>query len=371
MRVEMTIPDLSTTGGTVRVIQWLVEPGQAVKRGQAILEVETDKSTMEVESYLSGVLLEVLAEPDTDVEVGQAIAVIETEEDAAPGPKPADGKPEIAAGGRALAQPLAQAVAPEAPRPGGMFARNRQRAAQGAEAPATAAPETAARSSPAIPPALPMTTAQRVTAQRMLESKQTIPHFYLQTSANAGPMLRRRAAALTGEAGGEKLAWDAFFVYAVGKALQKYERMRYSFIDGQLVPPETEAVGVAVDLDDDLYVVRIGHPAAKTPETISGEIRAWVQRLRQGDPEARKLGRANLTITNLGATGVEAFTAVINPPEASILAIGKVAPAAAVEGGQVVIQDRVSLTLSVDHRVVNGRYAAEFLQAVVAELEAL
>jgi pyruvate dehydrogenase E2 component (dihydrolipoamide acetyltransferase) len=238
-----------------------------------------------------------------------------------------------------------------------MFARNRQKAAQVSAPPVTAQPPTA--------PALAMTAAQRVTAQRMAESKQSIPHYYLQTSANAEPMLAQRSAH------GEKLAWDAFFVYAAGKALKKYERMRRSFVDGQLVPQDVDAVGVAVDLDGDLYVVRAANPAQKTPEEISTEIRAWVQRLRDGDPEARKLGRANLTISNLGATGIEAFTAVINPPEAAILAVGKVGPVVAVVDGQAVVQNRVSLTLSVDHRVVNGRYAAEFLQAIVNELESL
>jgi len=248
-----------------------------------------------------------------------------------------------------------------------MFARNRQKAAQ-QPAPPDAVQAPAQQPSPAsnLTAELTQSGAQRVVAQRMLESKQTIPHFYLQTSANAGPAVRRRNAVP-----GAKPAWDAFFVYAAGKALKKYPRLCASFIAGKLCPQSEDAVGTAVDLDGDLYVCRIADPALKTPELISTEIESWVQRLRAGDPTARRIQPANLTVTNLGAAGVESFTAVINPPEAAILAVGKIGPVVAALDGRMVIQERVTLTLSVDHRVVNGRYAAEFLAEIVREFESL
>jgi pyruvate dehydrogenase E2 component (dihydrolipoamide acetyltransferase) len=253
-----------------------------------------------------------------------------------------------------------------------MFARNRQKAAQAAapEAKSTytpLAPTSVAPTSVAPTSVAPQwTTAQRVVAQRMQESKQSIPHFYLQTSANAEGMVACRAAAP-----GEKLAWDAFFVSAVGKALKSFKRMCSSLVNGQLVAQGVDAVGVAVDLDNDLYVIQIVNPAAKSVEHISAEIRTQVQRLRDGDPEAKKVRPSNITISNLGASGVESFTAIVNPPEAAILAVGKVAPQVVPINGQVAIQNRVALTLSVDHRIVNGRYAADFLAKVVSELEAI
>ena len=234
-----------------------------------------------------------------------------------------------------------------------MFARNRQKAAEAAAGPTTAAP-------------LALSLAQRTVAKRMQESKQTIPHFYLQTSVNAEPMRARRAAAA-----GEKPVWDAFIAHAAGKALKQFDRLCTSFRDGALIPQAVDAVGIAVDLDGDLYVVQVTAPAAKTPEQISTEIRALVQRLRDGDPEVRRVRPGNLTISNLGATGVEAFVPIVNPPEAAILGVGAVAPAVVALDGQVAIQNRVTLTLAVDHRVVNGRYAADFLQSVVRELEAV
>lgn len=211
-----------------------------------------------------------------------------------------------------------------------------------------------------------MSPVQRSVARRMQESKQTIPHFYLQTSANAGRLMARRQAAAP-----TSIVWDAFFVHAAAKALGKFERMGFRYENDRLSPCASDAIGVAVDHDGELYVVPISRPAGKTPEALSWDILAAVQRLRSGDAETRRVQPARLTITNLGATGIESFTAIVNPPEAAILAIGTVAQVAVVAGGAVVPQHRVSLTLSVDHRVVNGKYAAEFLQTIVQELEAL
>jgi pyruvate dehydrogenase E2 component (dihydrolipoamide acetyltransferase) len=326
MNVEMTLPDLSTTGTSVKIIRWLVDAGQAIKRGQPLLEVETDKSTMEIEAYLSGVLVEILADADAEVEVGQVIALIATEPESRPAAQPGSAAPGMVTPGTATASPNAASVSAQAaatPARTGMFARNRQKAAQetATSIPAISNVEDTrpAQVSASLPPQTwTQSIAQRVVAQRMLESKQTIPHFYLQTSANAGPAARRRNAAVS-----EKPLWDAFFISAAGKALKKYPRLCASFIDGQLKPQAVDSIGVAVDLEGDLFVCPVANPAGKTPELISTEITSWIQRLRSGDPLARIIQPGNLTVTNLGGTGVESFTAVINPPEGAILAVGK------------------------------------------------
>ncbi len=361
MKVEMTMPDLSTASSNVKILNWLVTTGQSVQRGQALLEIETDKASMEVESYLSGILSEVLAPAETEVEVGQVIAIIETQDEAIPTvqSEPAACQPSIP-----MPTPVAPAAPPTESKPGGMFARNRQKAAQPqAEVKLTSPQGFLEQNSPDSRSS--WSTNQRVVALRMQESKQTIPHFYLQSSANAEAMLAMRNAVP-----GEKPVWDAFFVYAVGQALKIFERMSACIQDGQLVSQEAiDSVGVAVDLERDLYVIQIASPASKTPEQISVEIRTLVKRLQAGDPEVRKARPSNMTISNLGAAGVESFIAIVNPPEAAILAIGKVAPAVVAIDGQVAIQQRVSLTLSVDHRIVSGRYAADFLAKIVEELE--
>jgi pyruvate dehydrogenase E2 component (dihydrolipoamide acetyltransferase) len=343
MDVELKMPDLATTGSAIRVVRWLVEVGQPVRRGQPLLEVETDKAAMEVESIASGRLHSVQVQPKDSVTAGRTIATIATEDTVAAAPTAARPPPPA---------PVRAAPAAGPTRTGGMFARNR-------EAARTPAPGQAAAT-------IPLGPVQRTVAQRMQESKQTVPHFYLQTSVNAEPLLARRRAAAPAD-----IVWDAFFVHAVGRALRTFDRLNCRFEADHLAPAGTDAVGVAVDHAGDLYVAAVPGPAAKSPQQISDEIRGYVERLRAGDPEARRRRPAAITITNLGAANVEAFTAIINPPEAAILAVGKIAPAAVVRDGKVVAQHRATITLSVDHRVVNGRYAADFLSAVVQELETL
>ncbi len=199
MRFEMKMPDLATTELEIRVVRWLIQPGQRVERGRPIVEVETDKATMEVESVVSGVLQEVRAKVDDAVSVGNVIAVLEVA-DARPSPSgPAATSGPAPAPAAAAPLPRAGAVAAA----GGMFARNR-----------AAASATAAAAPPAAAPAgIPLSTPQRVMARRMHESKQTIPHYYLQTSVDATAMAAARRAAAPGE-----IAWDAFFVRAAARA---------------------------------------------------------------------------------------------------------------------------------------------------------
>ncbi len=357
MDVEMRMPDLATTGSPIKVLRWLVDVGQSVRRGEPLLEVETDKAVMQVEAVISGRLSSVSAGEGDEVEAGRTIAIFETDRagvavrvpetspatsETAPEPPPARDRDPAAAGRRES-----------------FFARNREARAGRGRSPAIPGPNDRPRT-------IALSVPQRVVARRMEHSKQTIPHFYLQTSANAEAMAARRKAL----AGGP-IAWDAFFVHAAGKALRRFERLTYRFEEDRLVSQGDDAVGLAVDLQGDLFTLAIERPADKGPEAISREIAAGVARLRSGDPRAR-LGRtASLTVSNLGGSGIESFAAVINPPESAILAVGKVMPAVTVVEGQVVVQNRVNLTLAVDHRVASGKYAAEFLGAIVQELECL
>jgi len=318
--IQVRMPDFSTTESEVKVVDWLVAVGQTVERGQALLEIETDKADMEVESVASGRVKQLCVEPGDEVEIGQVIAVLEAE------------------GGEA---------APEPARGKSLFARNRERA----QAPVAA------------PPGEPLTMSQLVVGERMQKSKQSIPHFYLQTSANAEPIIAAR------EAASERIAWDAFFVLAAARALERYGRMCCRIEGKQLLRQENDAIGVAVGVEDDLYVVPVESPASKPVEQISRDIRAGAEQARRGDSGARKVRPGNLTITNLGRANVETFTAIINPPEAAVLSVGRIKPQVVAQDDEIVVQRRVSLVLSVDHRVVNGTYAADFLTAVIEELE--
>jgi pyruvate dehydrogenase E2 component (dihydrolipoamide acetyltransferase) len=358
MLFEMKMPDLATNDSDVRIVRWMIEPGQAIERGRPLLEVETDKATMEVESPVSGVLQAVRAHANEAVAVGHVIAVLEVE-GATPttAAAPAATAESVPLLRRSSAEPAPapstackQAVAHGSPV--GMFARNRAAAVAGPTASTNA---------------ISLTLAQRVAGKRLQESKQTIPHFYLQTSVNAAAMIARRRAAEPA-----KLAWDSFFVLAVAKAVAKFDRFRCRLDGERLVPADTDAIGVAVDVDNELYVIPIASAAGKTVEQVSGEIGRGVEQLRSNDAEAKKIRPALMTITNLGVANVESFIPVINPPEPAILAIGRVAPTPVARAdGSLSVEPRCTLTLCVDHRICSGRYAAAFVSAIVTELESL
>jgi pyruvate dehydrogenase E2 component (dihydrolipoamide acetyltransferase) len=358
MRFEMKMPDLATTDSAIRVVRWLIEPGQKVERGRPLLEVETDKAAMDVESVASGVLAEVLAKADDEVSVGQVIAVLEVEDSVA-------GTLRVPSAAESSPAPAPQSAPPAAPAritgaPTGMFARNR--AAAKGTVPFSPGEN---RDSPQATPGIPLSVAQRVAAKRLQESKQTIPHFYLQTSVNATAVVARRKAAEP-----VKLAWDAFIVLAVAKAIGQFDRFRCWFDGDRLVASDSDSIGVATDHEGELFVIPITGAAAKTVEQISAEIRHNVERLRGGDPEMRKIRPAMMTITNLGVCNVESFIPIISPPEAAILGVGKVKPAPVVlPDGRIGVEPRSTLTLCVDHRIVSGRYAGDFLGAIVKELE--
>jgi pyruvate/2-oxoglutarate dehydrogenase complex dihydrolipoamide acyltransferase (E2) component len=196
------------------------------------------------------------------------------------------------------------------------------------------------------------------------QAKQTVPHFYLTLSANAEAMVKARQAL-----GG--IVWDAFFVWAVARAATAFGRMRCRFEDNQLLPIESDAIGVAVDVNDDLYVIAVEKPLVKSVQDISQHIIQQVESLHQGDPSARRLLPCWMTISNLGSAGIEAFAPIINPPQSAILGIGRIAPVPFVLDGGLVIQQRVTLTLAVDHRVASGKYAAAFLKRIIEEIEAI
>jgi pyruvate dehydrogenase E2 component (dihydrolipoamide acetyltransferase) len=247
-----------------------------------------------------------------------------------------------------------------ASKPTGMFARNRaakESAAQG-KSPAPVPFIASAQAGVALSP------AHLTAARRLQESKRDIPHFYLQTSFNAQGIVARRKAAAE-----RQLVWDAFFVHAAATAIKRFDRMAMRLDNERLMPPPSDAIGVAVDADGELFVIAVSDAANRSVESISDDIRAQVKRLRSGDATARRLPQVAMTVTNLGSSNVESFIPIINPPEAAILGIGKVMPTPVALDTRIAIQPRATLTLAVDHRVVSGKYAGDFLGAIVTELE--
>ncbi len=347
MDIQIKMPDLATTESEIKIVRWLVEIGKPVKLGQSLVEIETDKATMDVESIAAGTLTAILVGEDEIAAVGQVIAVIENTEqsDRPTAPTLSTAPAFVPTSSEKSISPVRRPSAPAT----SMFARNKM-ARQGG--------------TPAAPSEVVLSITERELASRLQKSKQTIPHFYLKTSANAERMIDLRMT-------GQKIVWDAFFVVAIARALQEYPRMAYMYDEGRLTPVSANAIGVAVDIDNALYVVVVNNPLSQTVQQVSQQITEKVERIRQGDAAAKKLVPAAITVTNLGAENIESFAAIINPGESAILAIGKIAPVVVPADQNIVIQQRVQLTLSVDHRVANGKYAAKFLSKVVTEIESL
>lgn len=349
MGVEIKMPDLATTGEDVMLLRWLVEVGALVRVNEPLFEIETDKATMEVESIAAGYLQAIHALPGERVAIGQVIATIATEvHDAMPIAETVEvSKLETSTIEQVVTAPSSIAQtgsAMTAPSRVSMFARNRVRRQGHGDR-------------------IALTATERDVARRLQEAKQTIPHFYLDTSANADHIVALRAASP------RRLIWDAFFVQAAARALSQFERMQYRF-EGESLVRNPNAIGVALDVDDALFVMPIDDALGQTLETLSEQIMERVRRIKHGDPSARRLGATWLTISNLGGHHIERFHAIVNPPGAAILGVGKIAPEVVATGlHQIAIQQRVRLSLSVDHRVVNGRYASRFLETIVSELE--
>jgi pyruvate dehydrogenase E2 component (dihydrolipoamide acetyltransferase) len=341
-RIEIKMPDLSTTGGDILIVNWIAKKGDTVAIGQPIVTIETDKATMDVESVVSGALQEICVAEGLRANVGDTIAVIFSES------VTEDSPVELAKVEVVEPQQAKSVVAIHKSKgSGSIFARNK--AASGK-----------------IPSTSSLNAIGQVVAARMLQSKQTIPHFYLTRQVNAGSVISCREGHKP-----EKIVWDAFFVKAIAESLKKFERLTYSFVNNALVKKDTASIGIAVDIEDDLYVIAVREPLAKSISVISKEILEKVEAIRKGDPSAKKMEACLMTVTNLGSADVSSFTAIVNPPEAAILAVGKISPMPIVENGQVVVGNCVNLTLSVDHRIANGKYAANFLGAVVERLESI
>ncbi len=220
MRFEMKMPDLAATESEIRIVRWIVRPGQKVNRGEPLLEVETDKATMEVESVVSGVFSEARSQVDESVSVGDVIAVLEVEEAAGLSTKPV---PSSAAATSAIPPPVAAGPALRpAGGPTGMFVRNRAAAAATVAEPAKG---------------IPLGIAQRTAARRLQESKQTIPHFYLQTSVNATAVIARRNAGHGRQAG-------------VGRVLRARRRAGPRTVRTVSLPVRWRAVGAGRDRCD-------------------------------------------------------------------------------------------------------------------------
>jgi pyruvate dehydrogenase E2 component (dihydrolipoamide acetyltransferase) len=393
---EITMPRLSDTMEDGVIIAWHKKIGDKVQRGDVLADIETDKAIMELESYDEGILERMLAAEGDRVQIGIPIAVIgdgsgvstptqPVVPSAAPpavsAPAPASA-PTVAGPATAVrsrgpkASPLARKVAAErgvdlhsvvGSGPGSRIIRRDVVAAPTDDRSPSTSPSPRASDVDETP----LTTLQRVAARRLTESKQTAPHFYLTAAVDVTALLRFRETTNDSLRAADKptVSVNDFIVRATAAALRGNPGVNVSFGDDVLLRHHGIHIGVAVAVDAGLVVPVIRDAESKTVSQIAAETREKAGRARIGKLRADEMSGGTFTISNLGMYGIEHFAAVINPPEAAILAVGAATDEVRLVAGEVVGRKIMRLTLSADHRAIDGATGAVFLRDLTALLE--
>ncbi|MBL8922432.1 MAG: 2-oxo acid dehydrogenase subunit E2 [Myxococcaceae bacterium] len=403
MAVAVQLPALSPTMKEGRITKWLKNEGDKITSGTEIAECETDKSNLAIEAYDDGVLLKILVKAGDAAPVGSTIAWIgkagEKVPDAAPAPAPvtapvaaapasaAPKAPVVAAPtpvvappapaaptGRLRASPLAKKVAAaqgvdlsavQGSGPNGRIVRRDVEAALDRK-PAKGAPIARATGVRQPPTNLPVSQMRKVIAQRLTEVKPGVPHFYLTVDIEMDRALELREEAKAQEL---KVSVNDVIVKAVAVAVRRFPRVNQVFAGEVIQQLHTVDVGVAVAIEDGLITPVVKDADQKGLAEIALEVRDLAERAKKKALKPDEYSGGSITVSNLGMFGIDSFIAVINPPQASILAVGKVEPKVVVRDGQMVIRQMMSMTFSGDHRVVDGAVGAQFLQIVRDLLE--
>ena len=437
MPINITMPALSPTMEEGNLSKWLVKEGDTVKSGDVIAEIETDKATMEVEAVDEGTVAKLVVAAGTEgVKVNALIAVLAADgedvaaaasgagsaapakaeaataakAEAAPAPTPAAAPAPAAvssSGNRTFSSPLARRLAKEAgidlsavagSGPHGRVVKSDVEAAvagggaKPAAAPAAAAPQAAAAPAPAAAPKgasedavlklfepgsyelVPHDGMRKTIARRLVESKQTIPHFYVSVDCELDALLALRAqlndaAPRKDNAPAYKLSVNDMVIKAMALALRDVPDANVSWTETNMVKHKHADVGVAVSIPGGLITPIIRKAEQKTLSVISNEMRDLGKRAKDRKLKPEEYQGGTSSVSNMGMMGVKNFAAVVNPPHATILAVGAGEQRVVVKNGEMAIATVMSVTLSTDHRCVDGALGAELLQAFKAYIE--
>jgi len=375
------------------ILRWFKNDGDQVKRGEELVEIETDKATMTYESDQEGVLRIVAREGDT-LAVGELIAYVGADGASPVVDKPAEetlkapvdveeSTPQTPAheDERVKASPVARRIAQEnhvdlqklsGSGPGGRIVKaDVQAAGETTPAPTPLENVTGAKGESAT---RELSRTQRTIARRMAESKATIPDFTLSVDVDMEDCvaLRTQLKELAKNAIPAQPAptYNDMVVKAGALALREYPRANASYRDGAFELHSRVNVGVAVASDDALVVPTVFDADTKSLGEIARETRALAERVREGTVTPPELGGGTFTVSNLGMFGVKSFTAIINPPQAAILSVGALEPRAVVRDGEILARHTMTVTLACDHRILYGADAARFLARIRELLEA-
>ena len=411
MAISILMPALSPTMTEGTLASWQVKEGDAIQSGQILAEIETDKAVMEVEAVDEGVLAKILVPAGSEsVAVNSVIALLAEEgEDPATVSVPSDTNapvnnstneakasavsPQAApqkstsdpSGPRIFASPLARRLAAEAgldlaslkgsgPH-GRIVKRDIEAAIAAGPAPKTAssAPQAAMISTDLAGPApyevVPLNTMRKTIARRLSEAKSTVPHFYLSVDIELDQLLTARKALNTAADGAYKLSVNDLILKACGMALMKVPKANATWADEGIRLYQRADIAVAVATEGGLITPVVRGANLKGLAAISTEMKDLAERARASKLMPEEYQGGSFTLSNLGMFGVKQFQAIINPPQASILAVGAGVEQPIARNGKIETATVMSATLSVDHRAVDGALGAQLLQAIKGYIE--
>ncbi|CEF55932.1 pyruvate dehydrogenase complex dihydrolipoamide acetyltransferase [Acetobacter ghanensis] len=399
MATEILMPALSPTMTEGKIARWLKKEGDTVSNGDVLAEIETDKATMEVEAIEEGIFGRILVPEGTEgIAVNTPIAIMVEEGEAVP--EKAPSSPTTAAAASTAAPvvtadaPKPQAATPQASRPvnrivasplarriaaskgvdlssikgTGPNGRIVKRDVEAAEATKTAVQQPAsAAPSAGSSRLIPHSTMRKVIARRLSESKATIPHFYVSMDVELDALmaLRSQLNALSDNEGPDafKLSVNDMLIKASALALKQVPEVNASFTEEGMILHDDADISVAVSLDDGLITPIVRAADRKSLKQISQEAKGLVARARAGKLKPEEFQGGTFSVSNMGMFGVKEFAAIVNPPQAAILAIAAGKRQPVVSGDEIKIATVMTVTLSVDHRAVDGATAAKWLSA--------
>lgn len=382
MAVSVVMPALEMAQETGKLVSWLKKEGEPVTKGEMLLEVETDKAVVEVEAAQDGILAGVTAQIGDVVPVGQTIAWL-----VQPGEKPPAASATPAQTGRQNTQPAAAAPAARAEAAPGPAASPRispkarklanergvdisQVKGSGPGGEILADDILKAAAGPKDPPYGELSSIGRIMAERTTQSWTTVPHFFVSREVDATALNASRAKLLPSveQSHKVKLTHTDLIVAAVAKALRKHPRMNASWDASGIRMNADINIALAMAVENAVATAVIQHADKGSPGELAVRRRELADRASANRLQPSDIGGATFTISNLGMFAVDAFTAIIVPPQAGILAVGAIADRVVAVDGKPAVRPMMTLTLSSDHRVVDGARAAAFLNDVVAAL---
>jgi pyruvate dehydrogenase E2 component (dihydrolipoamide acetyltransferase) len=402
MAKEVRLPQLGQTMEEGTVVNCLIKVGDEVKKGDVIFEIETDKATLEMESPAEGFVKHILVKVDDTLPVGEPLLVLgDKDEDvpqsfvdslkggataptqeAAPAvqesvtSEPAKAEPEPAkSSGKIMASPRAKKLAAElgvdlakvnGTGPAGKITEQDVEAAAESK-PAAATPTAVSQVEVKLGQTIPLNRLQKITAERMLKSKREIPCFYLTVRADVTKLVEQRDS--MNQSGDIKISYNDFIIKAVATGLEKYPIMTGQLEGETIKLAETINIGLAISVPDGLVAPIIKDVNKKDIRQISSDSQALIEKARSNKLAPTDLEGGCITVSNLGSFGIDNFIPIVVPGQCSILGIGQITDTCVPDDGNILVRKLMNMTLSVDHKVANGAYAARFLDFVRKQLE--